>query len=256
MEFEKIEAEFIAATSSEQENQQSKRFDRFFEGSGDPALENLFKNMGGRENQNALLAKILASSLDKETKSNFIKRLKQAGSHVLEIITIETEFNAAVSSKCHKKQRESAEAFPDRFSKFMDKNRKLGIPPESEEKQPGLATMIMALLRKFGEKEDADSKTRDGYHFAIKPFRPLINLAPMMAKHIARDLVPIVNAFLVAKNEINANEDIKRTLEVRSKIKAEHCLMVMQAYEEAGFTEEQAFALLISANAEKKTQKK
>ena len=85
----------------------------------------------------------------------------------------------------------------------------------------------------------------------VSKYRPVMQVLPDVAEIATQDLVPIVMTFLTVVNGIHEDDDIRTAVDRRNVLKADMRKMALDTYQSAGFSREEAMALLLQdvANA-------
>jgi hypothetical protein len=99
-------------------------------------------------------------------------------------------------------------------------------------KLPGGANLIKSLIHK-------------GYDGAVGKYRPLIKVVPDILELAGQDMAPVFAALLRLANDVYEDEDIQIEIERGRETRAENRKKILAAYTDAGFTPNQAFALLL-----------
>jgi hypothetical protein len=90
-----------------------------------------------------------------------------------------------------------------------------------------------------------ESLVNGAYDSQVGKYRPLLKLLPQILDLAGDDLITVVVPVYKALNDLAENKEIEAESARNRKIRAKKRSKAMEAYEDAGFTNQQAFELLV-----------
>lgn len=119
-------------------------------------------------------------------------------------------------------------------------------------KEQALAAVadIIESLEETGEiPKNASELLVTGYHSLVESYRPLLPAASALAAPIGSDLAQIASAFLRLAEAIGENKEFLSAYEDYVFTQAKLRKMALDIHTEAGFTRQEAFALILGDKA-------
>lgn len=119
-----------------------------------------------------------------------------------------------------------------------------------------LLDRLLDMLEGSEDPDEIAAAAEEVYDQAIKKCRPIIGLVPRLIRKIVPDIQPAVVGLLGATIQFQEDEEVQAMLSASAKLRAAHRKERLDQYEDAGFTREEAMALLLEDIANRKATAK
>ena len=101
-----------------------------------------------------------------------------------------------------------------------------------------------------GSKEQAVLELLTAYEEMAGEFRPIAQALPMVSDKVGADIAPIMAAFMGLASAMGEDPELKKARERFTAMKATNRFEAFQIHKTAGFTDEQAMALVLQDAAQ------
>lgn len=83
------------------------------------------------------------------------------------------------------------------------------------------------------------------YDGCVKKYRPLIRAIPLVSGRLSKDLTPLIVSLLKFANTVRENKELQKEIQRSKNITAKQRFEALKAYEKAGFSHDEAMALVL-----------
>lgn len=120
------------------------------------------------------------------------------------------------------------------------------------------AAVVLESIEKLLEAENGASEevltalVNELYEGVVKKYRPIIRVLPNVSDKISKDVTPVIVAGLKLAHTVAEDAGLQAEVERGKKLKALNRFKSLTAYEGAGFTRNEAMALILADIANQK----